>query len=639
MNVFLVVLVFLFMAGYYYLGSPSLRSDVLSTQEVLDNSDAFAAVSCVVAVHSAALESARAGADAAAYESPCIEKYKVSTISVCLKDGEVSRSCRVDTRNPEPFQRYIITKSPWANPETSGRIMDAMRGKYKGVTGLGIVMAAELEAEEDPEAKIRMAIMSPARKPVWLSPALVKAASLKSGDLAYMTQYTTQELQAEDLRREAARLDCAKGEIKVYRYRTWRCEQPTPTRLCQGDMIFDVDAGDCVANSSARPICGGAETAVVIDGVWTCRPPAEAKECQKGKVPSFNYESLEWVCIGDPFAPLSADAGKCAPRAAGKSLYGGTAPVSASQCGDCERELQDPETCETICIPDSSRLAFKGCYPNAAECSDGESKAFYFGFPSDAAYNMAALSNIAGLASVGIARGDGHSENRKFNCLDCSPFKVDSASVFYPYAASCEYSGTHSSVCGPHSVFVPSGVGNKGECVSLEARPELVPPCPAGYARATPSAACSPAWCAGDNGSAGVYCGALRQLMVLAPDGCAYCINPREGQVPIISDISIEITRNAGNNGWTGGTKLSWSAEFGYEVPVISSSLPGFDYFGGRMIAEENIFQDGRFVELIDSIRWGDKIGMPVPMPIPVPQNMLNCNMSGPHCSPDQTTP
>jgi hypothetical protein len=124
--------------------------------------------------------------------------------------------------------------------------------------------------------------------------------------------------------------------------------------------------------------------------------------------------------------------------------------------------------------------------------------------------------------------------------------------------------------------------------------------------------------------------------MVLAPEGCTYCINPREDQIPILFDVSIDITKNAGNNGWNGGLKIEWDAETGYELPVVSSNLPGFNYFGGRMIASENIFQEGKLVELIDSFKWGDYTGMPVPMPVPVPQNKLNCTMSGPRCTPNQ---
>ncbi|MDR0449405.1 MAG: hypothetical protein LBG89_03020 [Rickettsiales bacterium] len=640
MNIFLIVLVFLFMAGYYYLGAPSMRTDVQTSEEVLDKSDAFAAVSCVVALHAAALESARAEDDGAKNyamaESPCIDKYKVSSSVVCLKDGEVSRSCRVDSRNPEQIQRFVITKSPWAGADSSGRIMDAVRRKYKGAPGLGIVMNAEFEGDGG-EAASKTAILSANSRPVWLSDALVRAASLKSGDLAYMTQFTAEELRSEQIRREAATLSCAPGEVKVFRYRTWRCEQPTQVKLCQGDMIFDAEVGDCVANASARPICGGLETAVLMDGVWTCRPPSEAKECPKGKVASYDYEKLEWVCIGNPFMAASEEVGKCPPPAKGKSPYGGGVMRTASQCGDCETEMQDPATCALVCVPDASRLAFKGCYPNAAECSGGDYKAFYFGFPNDPSYNLAALNNVAGLAAVGISLDAGHSMNRKFNCLDCSPFKVDTNGAFHPFVASCRYSGTHSSVCGANAVFVPSGAGNKGECVSLEEKPGLVPPCPAGYARAARSAACSPAWCAGDNGAAGIYCGALRQLMVLDPSGCAYCINPREGQIPLVADMNIDIRKNAGNNGWNGGLKIGWSGDYGFEIPVVPEDLPGFDYFGGRKVASENIFEDGRVIDLLDAIKWGDKTGMPVPMPVPVPQNMLDCAMSGARCAPDQT--
>ncbi|MCL2629381.1 MAG: hypothetical protein FWD33_01670 [Alphaproteobacteria bacterium] len=640
MNVFLIVLVFLFMASYYYLGAPSMRTDIKTTEEVLEGSDAAAATSCVVAVHRAASELARAEDDvgAAIDANPCAARFKVSTTSVCLRNDEVVRGCRVDPRDVDPMQKYVITKSSWVGPEMSGLVMDSIRRRYRNLSGLGMLMTAEGQ-DEFGEAFRRMAILSVGRRPVWLSESLVSAASLETGDLVYLTQYTTDELQSEQIRREAGQLICAPGEVKVFRFRTWRCERPTPVMLCQGDMVFDRELGECVPNFSARPICGGNETAVIIEGAWTCQLPTDAIECPHGRAPSFDFETLEWVCIGDPLA--AQEENKCAPVRTRRGILGTAAPrAPVSHCNDCEAQVQDPETCEFVCIPDRDKLMFKGCYPNAAECDAvGGHKAFYFGFPNDLAYIQSSLNNVAGLAAAGIPQTANHSANRKFNCLDCSPFKVDLNTVFHPYVASCRFEGTHSSVCGPNALYVPNmTIGARGKCESLETLERIVPPCPPGYARATQSAACSPNWCGGDSGRAGVYCGALRPLMVLSGDGCAYCINPREDQIPRLLDLSIDISKNAGNNGWNGNLRLVWGAEHGYEMPVVPGGIPGFELFGGRIFAYENIFDQGRVIDLIDSVQWGDQTGMPVPMPIAVPQNMLNCRMQGPRCAPDQVS-
>jgi hypothetical protein len=607
------------MAGYYYMDSPSLRGAAKSSEEILETSDAAAAVACLVAEHNAELEGLDEGATRRA-KNPCADKFKITSASACFNDGEVSRSCRADANNPGSMQRFVISRSEWAGSEMSGSIMETLRKKYKNTSGLGIVMASVSDGDED----AGMTIMSAGRKPVAIDPELVRLAKLQAGDLAYISHHSGDELEARNIKKEAETISCAKGEVKVFRFRNWRCEQPTPVKVCQGDTVYDRDLDECVDNVANTIVCGGSETAVVIDGVWTCQPPKVAKECPTGKTASFDYDALEWVCVGNPAA---GDFKKCA----GASNAG-------ANCSDCEAAVQDDESCEISCIPNAAKLTWKSCYPDVGECNGGDgTKAFYFGFPNDASYNARAMQLVAGLAAAGIPRTDMHSANRKFNCLDCAPFKVSTENIFAPYIASCVFEGTHSSVCGANSVFVPSPVvGENGRCESLELRPELVPPCPNGYARATLSAACSPKWCGGDNGSAGVYCSTSRQLMVLAPEGCAYCINPRPGQVPIASGVEIDINKNAGNNGYAGGVKVSWSGEYGYEIPVIPPELSGFNLLGGRRFADENIFDGGRVINLMDAIVWGDKTGMPVPMPVAVPQGKIECDMTGSHCSANQ---
>lgn len=95
--------------------------------------------------------------------------------------------------------------------------------------------------------------------------------------------------------------------------------------------------------------------------------------------------------------------------------------------------LIDPDTCVSVCIPDPNQINNPKCYPgNPRECS-GNSRAFYFGFPS---YSYA--TNIEELKGENIPLDAQHAQNRKFNCLDCGMGEINSAKSNPPYIAVCK---------------------------------------------------------------------------------------------------------------------------------------------------------------------------------------------------------
>ena len=91
------------------------------------------------------------------------------------------------------------------------------------------------------------------------------------------------------------------------------------------------------------------------------------------------------------------------------------------------------DTCVSTCVPDPARLNDARCYPGVvAECV-GPTRAFYFGFP-----NSRYIENTDAVANMSVPLDKSHSQNRRFNCLDCGAGEIDSARSLPPYVAVCK---------------------------------------------------------------------------------------------------------------------------------------------------------------------------------------------------------
>jgi hypothetical protein len=168
----------------------------------------------------------------------------------------------------------------------------------------------------------------------------------------------------------------------------------------------------------------------MIEDLWECVDPFPDRECPASMIARLNYNTLEWECVADPAATQNTK--KCAaPRDAVYGAIGSTLRVPPSSCTDCEDLTTDPETCASACVPNPAKLHDPKCYP-ASGCS-GPSRAFYFGFPS-----KAYAANVSAVSAYAVPLDASHSQNRKFNCLDCGEGRIDASKSLPPYIAVCE---------------------------------------------------------------------------------------------------------------------------------------------------------------------------------------------------------
>jgi hypothetical protein len=408
-NIFLMVLVFLFMAGYYFLDSPSQRVQNQEVQTAVRRADLRAIAECTASAHTAAMKNMD-------FPDVCVQQYHIVTKSICLNSSQNITKCEV-VRNKKPEYSFLLTHTAPIEPDSYNSMLELLEQYYPNAGTFGIFM-------DDGVVSGGLSGKRPVPKKI------VAEENLEQGDLVFLTQYEIPDDMVEYIAAEDIGINCPAGTTKTYRFNRWQCVGLNAKYSCSGDMIWDSDTGECVADQSRKPLCASAQSAVMVDDIWMCVDPFQDRTCPKNMVAHLNYNTLEWECIQDPGAIKNTT--KCQIiRGAVYGAIGSTLRVPTNSCTDCETQLIDQDTCTAVCIPDPAKISDSRCYPDARECS-GPSRAFYFGFPT-----IEYAANVAAVANINIPMDATHSRNRKFNCMDCGAGTINSEESMAPYVAVC----------------------------------------------------------------------------------------------------------------------------------------------------------------------------------------------------------
>lgn len=410
MNIFIMVLVFLFVAGYYFMDSPSQRVQNTELTQAVNTADLRSITECASLAQTAVLRNLF-------FEDVCVQQYEIKTQSICMNDKQSIVKCEV-VKNRKPEYSFIITSTAPIIAGSYNSILEIIERDYPNAGTFGIFLD-----------NVIMGGGPAGKRPVPL--AIIKAANLEPGQLVYMTQYEVPDIETEYIAPMAPDIKCGGGTVKAYRFGRWQCIARNTKENCSGDRIWDSDLQECVADNSRKPLCAMNQTAVMVDDVWECVDPFLDRECGTGYIARLNYNTLEWECVEDPNTTKKAT--KC--LSAGRGAYGaagGTLRITTSYCTDCEETIVDPDTCAVKCVPSPSKINDKKCYPATGGCS-GANRAFYFGFPSSSY-----AANITAVSGYKIPFDILHSQNRKFNCLDCGERGIDNDKSLPPYIAVCE---------------------------------------------------------------------------------------------------------------------------------------------------------------------------------------------------------
>ena len=412
MNIFIMILVAMMMAGYYMITSPSQQIAQHDTQYAITQSDLRTVAQCAVAMHDAQINGME-------FNDICVEQNGIVSQFICLDNKLKITQCEI-VRNKKPAFSYIITATKPLDDANHNNMMEILETHYADSGTFGIFQDN--------------AIMSGGTATKRAVPdEIVSEMNLVNGQLVYLTQYEIPDAGVVYETEIDTNIICPVGTAKTYRFGRWQCVSYNTKTDCAGDMIWDSNLYECVPDESRKPLCANSQTAVMVDSIWECIDPFNTRSCPDKMVARLNYNTLEWECVMDPTE--TPDTKKCA-HVVGGAVYGGlgaTLRVPQTSCTDCEKRITDPDTCQTSCVPDETKLNNPECYPGyVAECS-GPTRAFYFGFPS-----RTYIANTPAVEKIAVPLGKQYAQNRKFNCMDCGTGVIDTEQSHPPYVAICK---------------------------------------------------------------------------------------------------------------------------------------------------------------------------------------------------------
>ncbi len=411
MNIFIMILVAVFMTGYYMLNAPSQRVTETETEVAVSRADMRAIAECALALHNAQIKGYE-------FDDACVAQNGLRSEFICLDRSGKETKCEI-VRKKKPDFSYIVTAgAPIADNEYHD-MMNILEEYYSDAGTFGIFIDGKI-----------MSGGTSNRRP--LPGTIVKKMGLADGQLVYMTQYDMPDDQTLFAVPTDENVECPSGTAKTYRFGRWQCVSVNTKTDCGGDMIWDSALGECVADESRRPLCGAQQTAVMVDKVWECVDPVMEVTCPNNMVARLNYTTLEWECVEDP---TKQEALKKCSNFIGTIGVGTTLRVQTTSCTDCEKMITDEETCRAICVPDPAKINDPRCYGGGADACNGADRGLYFGFP-----NAAYLSNMGDtLAGRQIPIGGEHAQNRRFNCMVCPMGRIiDTDKSASPYVAVCK---------------------------------------------------------------------------------------------------------------------------------------------------------------------------------------------------------
>lgn len=410
MNIFIMFVVAVLMAGFYMLSAPSNRIQYTETEYAVNVADMRGVAECVAATHNAAI---RGGV----FDDVCVAQNGIDTQKICLNASLNVTPCD-GVKSRAPAFGFLVTATKPIDSENYNRMMEVMERHYVDAGTFGLMNSGNIMTGG---AGLRAVPRS-----------IVSKMKLVDGQLVYMTQSDTITADTEYDVPDASTVDCPAGTAQTYRFGRWQCIGYNAKTDCSGDTVWDSDTGECVPDESRKPLCASQQTAVMVDDAWECVDPFPDRVCPAGMTLRLNYSTLEWECIADP--TTVADTKKCKHFISvdGWGAVGTTLRLPHTSCTDCEVMITDAETCTSYCVPDPSRIGDARCYGAVAECS-GPHRAFYFGFP-----NASYAARVNDIAGYRVSFDGTHSQNRRFNCLDCGTRNIDASRSRPPYVAVCE---------------------------------------------------------------------------------------------------------------------------------------------------------------------------------------------------------
>ena len=407
MNIFLTVLIALFLGAYYIFSAPSVRTQAFETEYAVKYADLRAIIECTAAVHNAVL-------NGVSFQDTCVTQNGIQSDVICLDKRMNVTDCGGNTAH-----NYVVTTSGTIPDTQFNNTMTILENNFADAGSFGIFQSGYVISGA---TVTRRAIPK----------SLISQMNISDGQLVYVTQFAKTDPAAQFVASEVDDVVCPPETSKVLRFGRWQCVGHNTKTTCAGDTIWDYATASCIPDDSLKPLCGSLQTPILVDGIWECVDPFPDRKCDGDTIAKLNYTTLTWECVIDPNKTTKKT--KCSSIKTSVTPGRGRASMRVTQlaCTDCEKMLIDEDTCVAHCVPDVEKISSKSCYPDDSTTCSGETKGMYFGFP-DVKY----VRNVTDIAGYKVIFDASHSQNRKFNCMDCGERGVNTEKSFPPYITIC----------------------------------------------------------------------------------------------------------------------------------------------------------------------------------------------------------
>ena len=407
MNIFLTVLIALFLGAYYIFTAPSVRTPDFEAEYAVKYADLRAIIECTAAVHNANLHGTE-------FQDVCVTQNGIQSDIICLD----KRMNIIDCSGNSVYN-YVVTTSGTIPGTQFNNTMTILENNFADAGNFGIFQNGYVISGS-----------TVAKNPV--PKALISHMDMADGQLVYVTQFAKTDPAAQFMAPGIDDIICPPETTKILRFGRWQCVGYNTKTTCAGDTIWDYSTNSCIPDDSLRPLCNSVQTAILVDGIWECVDPFPDRKCDGNTTAKLNYTTMTWECIIDPNKTQTKK--KCSNLKTIVIPGRGKSSVSVQHltCTDCEKMIVNEDTCVSYCVPDVEKINSQNCYPdNAATCT-GSNKGMYFGFP-DVTY----VRNVSDVKNQTVILDSSHSQNRKFNCMDCGERGVDTEKSFPPYITVC----------------------------------------------------------------------------------------------------------------------------------------------------------------------------------------------------------
>ncbi len=407
MNIFLTVLVALFLGAYYIFTAPAVRTPAQETEYAVKYADLRAIIECTAAVHNAHLNDME-------FQDVCVEQNGIQSDIICLDKRMKLVDCAQTSVN-----NYVITTSGMIPNTQFNNTMTILEQNFADAGHFGIFNGG---------AVISGASMTKYRVPN----ALVEHMHITDGQLVYITQFAKTAPGAQFTAPGVDDVVCPPDTEKILRFGRWQCVGYNTKTTCAGDTIWDYYTNSCIPDDSTKPLCGSLQTALLVDDVWECVDPFPDRQCDGATVAKLNYTTMSWECITDPNKiPTNT---KCSGANADVVPGRGHGSITRRKltCTNCEKMQVDENTCSAHCVPDPTKITDPTCYPDDADACTGDARGLYFGFP-----NVKYAQHVDAVSGKDITFDSSRSQNRRFNCMDCGERGIDIEHSLPPYIIVC----------------------------------------------------------------------------------------------------------------------------------------------------------------------------------------------------------